>query len=208
MRSQLKKYNIKLLLIYLVSFISLCLLIMIYINFDINNIFDKSYLIEQSIKLEFYINKNFIVFFSLYSLLFIILISIIPFTLPAIILTSIIYKPLLGAIISTICITIASTIFFIFFIRSNLISLFNLKKIEKNKIILKLKKNELLSIFLFRITGGGGLPLIAQNMILFYSKVNLKNFILGTLMGTFPGNLLISFLGIGLFEVIKGFLLS
>ena len=208
MKSKLKKYDKKLLLIYLVSFISLFLLIMIYLDFNINNISDKSYLLEQSIKFEFYINKNFLVFFFLYCFLFIALISIIPFTLPAIILTSIIYKPLLGAIISTICITIASSIFFIFFIRSNLISLFNLKKIERNKFISKLKKNELLSIFLFRITGGGGLPLIAQNMILFYSKVQLKNFFLGTLIGTFPGNLIISFLGIGLFEVIKGFLLS
>ena len=98
--------------------------------------------------------------------------------------------------------------FFLFFKKSNLVSIINLKKIKSNKIILKLKKNELISIFLFRITGGGGIPLIVQNIILFYSNVSLKNFFIGTLSGIFPGNLLLSILGIGIFEALKIFIIS
>tara|TARA_B100000965_G_C19357982_1_gene654745 strand:- start:45 stop:305 length:261 start_codon:yes stop_codon:yes gene_type:complete len=86
--------------------------------------------------------------------------------------------------------------------------LFNLEKIRNHKIALKIKKNELISIFIFRITGGGGMPLLIQNLILFYSKVRFKNFFIGTLVGTLPGNFLISFLGIGLFEALKTFILS
>ena len=89
-----------------------------------------------------------------------------------------------------------------------MVSLFNLKKIKNNKIILKLKKNELISIFIFRITGGGGMPLVMQNIILFYSNVSIKNFFVGTMFGILPGNLLLSILGIGIFEALKLFVFS
>tara|TARA_B100001057_G_scaffold476768_1_gene545171 strand:+ start:1015 stop:1635 length:621 start_codon:yes stop_codon:yes gene_type:complete len=203
-----KKYNVNLIIVYLIILFILCLGILLYVDFDIDKIFEKSYLSEQSLKLELLIQKNFILFSIFYFISFIVFVSIIPFTLPLIFLTSIIYNPIIGAFISTICITLGSLFFFLFFIKSNLVSLIDLKKIKSNKIILKLKKNELISIFFFRITGGGGMPLIAQNIILFYSNVSLKNFFIGTLLGIFPGNLLLSILGIGIFEAIKIFIIS
>jgi len=204
----LKKYNTKILLIYFSILIILGLAILFYIDFEINKIFDKSFLIDQSIILKLYIDNNFLLFSLIYICLFIIIIAIIPFTLPAIFLTSIIFNPVIGSLISTFCITTASLLFFIFLVKSNLINLFNLEKIKENKVYLKLKKNEFLSIFIFRITGGGGMPLVFQNIFLFYSKVSLKNFFLATLLGTFPGNLLISILGIGIFEFLKKIILS
>ncbi len=208
MTFSLKKYNLVILLTYLVILFALIVATLLYVDFEIQKIIEKSFLLSESEKFKLIIEKNYIIFSFFYIVLFIIFVSIIPFTLPGIILTSIIFNPLLGALISTICITCGSTIFFIFFIKSNLISLLDLKKIKENKIILKLKKNELISIFIFRITGGGGMPLIIQNIVLFYSNVTLKNFFIGTLMGTFPGNILISFLGIGIFEAFKRFILS
>tara|TARA_Y100001958_G_C21168355_1_gene500644 strand:- start:401 stop:1021 length:621 start_codon:yes stop_codon:yes gene_type:complete len=205
---KIKKYNVNLIIVYLIILLILCLGILLYVDFDIDKIFEKSYLSEQSLKLELLIQKNFILFSIFYFISFIVFVSIIPFTLPLIFLTSIIYNPIIGAFISTICITLGSLFFFLFFIKSNLVSLIDLKKIKSNKIILKLKKNELISIFFFRITGGGGMPLIVQNIILFYSNVSLKNFFIGTLLGIFPGNLLLSILGIGIFEAIKIFIIS
>tara|TARA_B110000003_G_C16645460_1_gene531828 strand:+ start:1406 stop:2026 length:621 start_codon:yes stop_codon:yes gene_type:complete len=203
-----KKYNTKVLLVYFSFLIILGLTILFYTDFEIDKIFDKSFLLNQSTILKLYINDNFLLFSLIYISLFIIIIAIIPFALPAIFLTSIIFNPVIGALISTFCITTASLIFFIFLIKSNLINLFNLEKIKKSKVYLKLKKNEFLSIFLFRITGGGGMPIVFQNIFLFYSKVSLKNFFLATLLGTFPGNLILSILGIGIFEFLKRFILS
>ena len=200
MISKIKKYNLNLVIIYIIVLFTLCVGILIYVDFSINKILDKSYLLEQSLKLDLLVQKNFIFFSVFYCITFIVFVSIIPFTLPLIFLTSIIYNPIIGAFISTICITLGSIIFFLFFIKSNLVSLFDLKKLKTNKIILKLKKNELISIFIFRITGGGGMPLVIQNIILFYSNVSLKNFFVGTLFGILPGNLLLSILGIGIFE--------
>ena len=34
------------------------------------------------------------------------------------------------------------------------------------------------------------MPLIIQNIILFYSNVSIKNFFVGTMFGILPGNLL------------------
>ena len=208
MIGKLKKYNLNLVIIYIIAFFILCFGILIYVDFSINKILDKSYLLEQSLKLDLLIQKNFIIFSIFYFVSFIVFVSIIPFTLPLIFLTSIIYNPIIGAFISTICITFGSLIFFLFFIKSNLVSLFDLKKLRNNKIILKLKKNELISIFIFRITGGGGMPLIIQNIILFYSNVSIKNFFVGTMFGILPGNLLLSILGIGIFEALKLFVFS
>ena len=206
--SKLKKYNLNLVIIYLIVLSILCFGILIYVDFSLKKILDKSYLLEQSLKLDLLVQKNFVFFSVFYFITFIVFVSIIPFTLPLIFLTSIIYNPIIGAFISTICITLGSLIFFLFFIKSNLVSLFNLKKIKNNKIILKLKKNELISIFIFRITGGGGMPLVMQNIILFYSNVSIKNFFVGTMFGILPGNLLLSILGIGIFEALKLFVFS
>ena len=205
---QFNRYNIYILILYFFIASIFFLFILIYLDFDINKIFNKSYLLEESLKLQDLINNNFIIFTTIYFLLYVIYVSFLPLTLPAIIITSIIFNPILGSIISTFCITLGSSIFFIFFIKSNLVSLFNLEKIRNHKIALKIKKNELISIFIFRITGGGGMPLLIQNLILFYSKVRFKNFFIGTLAGTLPGNFLISFLGIGVFEALKTFILS
>jgi|TARA_B100000787_G_scaffold45675_1_gene32744 uncharacterized membrane protein YdjX (TVP38/TMEM64 family) len=205
---KLNKQNIYYLILY--SFIAflLTLFLLIYLDFDLYKLFNKSYLLDESIKVQNLIKENFTIFIISYFFLYIFYVSFVPITFPIIVITSIIFNPILGSIISTICITLGSAIFFIFFVKTNLVSLFNLDKIRNNKLSLKLKKNELLSIFLFRVTGGGGMPLIIQNLILFYSKVRFKNFIFGTLLGILPGNILISFLGIGIFNGLKLLLLS
>ena len=182
--------------------------LIIYLDFDLNKIFDQAYLSNEALKLQILIKNNFVLFTISYLFIYVVYICFVPIIIPIIIITSIIFDPILGALISTLCITMGSSIFFVFFIKANLVSLFNLTKFRNNKITLKLKKNNLISIFLFRITGGGGLPLVIQNLILFYSKVKFQNFFVGTLIGILPGNLLISFLGIGIFEGIKILLLS
>jgi len=202
------KYNIYILVLYFFIASVFSVFVLIYLDFDLNKFFDKSYLLEETFKLQGLIKDNFALFTIIYFFLYVIYVSFVPLTLPIIIITGIIFNPVLGAIISTFCITLGSSIFFIFFIKANIVSLFNLEKIRNHKIALKLKKNELLSIFLFRVTGGGGMPLIIQNLILFYSKVRFKNFFIGTLTGILPGNFLISFLGIGIFEALKTFILS
>ena len=90
MTFSLKKYNFIILLTYFVIFFALILITLFYVDFEIHKIIEKSFLLSESEKLKFIIEKNFIVFTFLYILLFIIFVSIIPFTLPGIILTSII----------------------------------------------------------------------------------------------------------------------
>ena len=205
---KLNKQNIYFLIFYFVTMFVFILFLYIYSDYNLSKFFDKSYLLNETLKLNNLINDNFILFTIMYFFLYIIYVSFIQIPLPIIIITSIIFNPILGAIMSTLCITIGSSIFFIFFIKANLVSLVNLDKFTNNKVALKLKKNELLTIFLFRVTGGGGMPLIIQNLILFYSKVRFNNFIFGTLVGILPGNLLISFLGVGIFKGLKTLILS
>ena len=76
-------------------------------------------------------------------------------------------------------------------------------KLKNNKIIKKLKKKEFLSILIFRLIGGGGLPFLLQNLVLYYSGVKSKNYFFGTIMGIIPGTFLLSVLGISIFTGIK-----
>ena len=202
------KHQIYFLSFYLFIVSISALLLVIYLDYDLFKLFNKSYLVDEALKLQEKIKDNYIFFTISYLFFYIAYVCFVPITIPLIVITSIIFNPIIGALVSTLCITIGSSIFFIFFIKANLVSLFNLEKIRNNKITLKLKKNELLSIFLFRLSGGGGLPLIIQNLILFYSKVKFKNFIFGTLIGILPGNLLLSFLGVGIFKGLKIWILS
>lgn len=202
------KHQIYFLSFYLFIVSISALLLVIYLDYDLFKLFNKSYLVDEALKLQEKIKDNYIFFTISYLFFYIAYVCFVPITIPLIVITSIIFNPIIGALVSTLCITIGSSIFFIFFIKANLVSLFNLEKIRNNKITLKLKKNELLSIFFFRITGGGGAPLIIQNLILFYSKVKFKNFIFGTLIGILPGNLLLSFLGVGIFKGLKILILS
>ena len=202
------KHQIYFLSFYLFIVSISALLLVTYLDYDLFKLFNKSYLVDEALKLQEKIKDNYIFFTISYLFFYIAYVCFVPITIPLIVITSIIFNPIIGALVSTLCITIGSSIFFIFFIKANLVSLFNLEKIRNNKITLKLKKNELLSIFLFRLSGGGGLPLIIQNLILFYSKVKFKNFIFGTLIGILPGNLLLSFLGVGIFKGLKILILS
>ena len=202
------KHQIYFLSFYLFIVSISALLLVIYLDYDLFKLFNKSYLVDEALKLQEKIKDNYIFFTISYLFFYIAYVCFVPITIPLIVITSIIFNPIIGALVSTLCITIGSSIFFIFFIKANLVSLFNLEKIRNNKITLKLKKNELLSIFLFRLSGGGGIPLIIQNLILFYSKVKFKNFIFGTLIGILPGNLLLSFLGVGIFKGLKILILS
>jgi uncharacterized membrane protein YdjX (TVP38/TMEM64 family) len=202
------KHQIYFLSFYLFIVSISALLLVIYLDHDLYKLFNKSYLVDEALKLQEKIKDKYIFFTISYLFFYIAYVCFVPITIPLIVITSIIFNPIIGALVSTLCITVGSSIFFIFFIKANLVSLFNLEKIRNNKITLKLKKKELLSIFLFRLSGGGGLPLIIQNLILFYSKVKFKNFIFGTLIGILPGNLLLSFLGVGIFKGLKILILS
>ena len=65
MIGKLKKYNLNLVIIYIIAFFILCFGILIYVDFSINKILDKSYLLEQSLKLDLLIQKKFYYFLSL-----------------------------------------------------------------------------------------------------------------------------------------------
>ena len=149
------------------------------------------------------LDENFLIFTLLYTFLYILFIATFPLPFPLIILTSSIFNPFIATMISTVSITLGSMFFFIVFFKLHLDKIFTLKNIKKSKIFLKIKKNELLAVSIFRLTGGGGLPFVIQNIILVYSRIKLNNFVIGTFIGILPSIFLLSLLGLGIFEGLK-----
>ena len=138
----------------------------------------------------------------IYIIFYIIYISLLPIPLPVVIISSVIFNPFVATLISTICISIGSLIFFSL-LNLGIMPKFESIKLKNNKIIKKLKKKEFLSILIFRLAGGGGLPFLLQNLVLYYSGVKSKNYFFGTIIGIIPGTFLLSVLGIGIFTGIK-----
>ena len=197
-----KNYKTLVLFFYFILF---CIVFFLFSNltdFDFSRSFDTDYLKIKGIELKSLLDSNYILFFVIYIIFYIIYMSLLPIPLPVVIISSVIFNPLVATLISTICISIGSLIFFSL-LNLGIMPKFESIKLKNNKIIKKLKKKEFLSILIFRLTGGGGLPFLLQNLVLYYSGVKSKNYFFGTIMGIIPGTFLLSVLGISIFTGIK-----
>jgi len=179
-------------LIYLLSFL----------NFEFSEIFVLTNLKYIGFEIKKLLYEKYLLFSFIYIIFFIIYVTVIPLPFPAIIITSVIFNPVIATLISTTCISIGSLIFF-YFLNLGFMPKFKFSSFKNSKILKNIKKKELLSILIFRLFGGGGLPFLAQNLVLYYSKVKYRNYFIGTIVGTLPGNFLLTVLGISIFTGIK-----
>ena len=134
-----KNYKTLVLFFY---FILLCIVFFLFSNltdFDFSRSFDIDYLKIKGIELKSLLDSNYILFFVIYIIFYIIYISLLPIPLPVVIISSVIFNPFVATLISTICISIGSLIFFSL-LNLGIMPKFESIKLKNNKIIKKLKK--------------------------------------------------------------------
>jgi len=195
--------NVKVVLgsIYLISLG--ILLYTLFSFFEISEIGNFSYIKDNSQLLINYKNENLELFIFLFFIFSIIWIFLLGFASPLIILTGCIFGKFLGSFIALASITIGCTILYCFanFYLKNLFKNYLDRKISSFKHLFK--KNEFLYYFLFRLTGGLGIPFAIQNILPIVFEMKIKNYFYSTLIGLIPTIFIFSSIGSGLKNLIS-----
>jgi len=170
---------------------------------ELNRLDDFSYYKELQIKLEKSIGDNLLINIIIFFLFCLIWISLLGFGSPLLLISGIMFGKWLGTIVSVISITtgalalyIIANYFFKNFVRDIL------EKKFANYIDL-FKKNEFFYFFVFRLSGGLGIPFGLQNILPVVFNIKRTNYFFASFLGFIPMFFIWNTIGAGLNEYIK-----
>ena len=188
--------------------ISYVLILFVFLYFifsyiELNRLDDFSYYKELQIKLEKSIGDNLLINIIIFFLFCLIWISLLGFGSPLLLISGIMFGKWLGTIVSVISITtgalalyIIANYFFKNFVRDIL------EKKFANYIDL-FKKNEFFYFFVFRLSGGLGIPFGLQNILPVVFNIKRTNYFFASFLGFIPMFFIWNTIGAGLNEYIK-----
>jgi uncharacterized membrane protein YdjX (TVP38/TMEM64 family) len=175
----------------------------VFLQIEISRLNDFSYYkelqadIESLIGNKFYIN---LLIFFVFSVAWVVLLG---FGSPLLIISGIFFDKWIGTLMSVISISLGALILYIIanFFFKNLIN----KLLEKkfSKYINLFKKNEFYYFFIFRLTGGLGLPFPLQNTLPVIFNMKKINYFFASILGFVPGMFVIVSIGSGVNKFIK-----
>ena len=175
----------------------LILVLVIFVSFNIFVDFNYIFQLLLSGNLRDFINENYWESFFIFLLLNTIYIFFLGFGSISLILAIILFEPITGLVLCVISKTAGSTFNIIFFQKN----IFNKVKINyKKKFLKKLLKVQFLFVAILRILPG--LPIQIVNSIISYLKVDIKNQIIGSLIGFSLSNGIFIFFLNNVYEVI------
>tara|TARA_B100000963_G_scaffold361031_1_gene394472 strand:- start:190 stop:909 length:720 start_codon:yes stop_codon:yes gene_type:complete len=195
--------NLKLFLGISYIMILFAFLYFIFSYVELNRLDDFSYYKELQIKLEKSIGDNLLINIIIFFLFCLIWISLLGFGSPLLLISGIMFGKWLGTIVSVISITtgalalyIIANYFFKNFVRDIL------EKKFANYIDL-FKKNEFFYFFVFRLSGGLGIPFGLQNILPVVFNIKRTNYFFASFLGFIPMFFIWNTIGAGLNEYIK-----
>ena len=175
----------------------LILVLVIFVSFNIFVDFNYIFQLLLSGNLRDFINENYWESFFIFLLLNTIYIFFLGFGSISLILAIILFEPITGLVLCVISKTAGSTFNIIFFQKN----IFNKVKINyKKKFLKKLLKVQFLFVAILRILPG--LPIQIVNSTISYLKVDIKNQIIGSLIGFSLSNGIFIFFLNNVYEVI------
>ena len=175
----------------------LILVLVIFVSFNIFVDFNYIFQLLLSGNLRDFINENYWESFFIFLLLNTIYIFFLGFGSISLILAIILFEPITGLVLCVISKTAGSTFNIIFFQKN----IFNKVKINyKKKFLKKLLKVQFLFVAILRILPG--LPIQFVNSTISYLKVDVKNQIIGSLIGFSLSNGIFIFFLNNVYEVI------
>ena len=117
---------------------------------------------------------------------------------PIAILSGFIFGQWAGTILTAVSFTIGSSLLYKiaqYYFSNFIVNNFS-NRIEKYKFFFK--QDELLYFFIFRLTGGAGIPFAIQNVLPVIFDMKIKNYIISTLFGLLPTIFIFNSLGSGI----------
>ena len=188
-----------------ISYITILLifLYMIFSYVEIKRLDDFLYYKELQINLEQAVGKNLylnLITFFLFSLIWV---SLLGFGSPLLIISGILFGKWIGTFISVLSISVGSLILYSiasFFFKDLVHNLLEKKFL---KYINLFRKNEFNYFFIFRLTGGLGIPFGLQNILPVLFNIKKTNYFFASFLGFIPIFFIWNTIGSGLNRYIK-----
>ena len=175
----------------------------LFLQIDIGRLNDFSYYKEVQINIDNFVGDKIYINLIVFFLFTVTWISLLGFGSPLLIISGILFGKWIGTAISVLSISLGALILYIIanFFFKDLIN----KILEKkfSKYIDLFKKNEFYYFFIFRLSGGLGIPFPLQNTLPVIFNMKKINYFFSSFLGFIPGFFIFNSIGFGINKFIK-----
>tara|TARA_B110000211_G_C13970954_1_gene504948 strand:- start:191 stop:916 length:726 start_codon:yes stop_codon:yes gene_type:complete len=175
----------------------------IFIQIEINRLNDFSYYKELQVRIESFIGDKFYINLIIFFLFALIWVALLGFGSPLLIISGIFFGKWVGTAISVLSISLGALILYLIanFFFKDLIKKMLAEKYSKY--IYLFKKNEFYYFFIFRLSGGLGIPFPFQNTLPVIFNMKKTNYFFSSFLGFIPGFFIFNSIGFGINKFIK-----
>ena len=188
--------------------ISYLLILSIFLYFifsqvELSRMNDFLYYKEVQVNLESYISNNFYINLILFSLFSVVWIALLGFGSPLLIISGILFGKWAGTFVSVISVSLGALLLYsiVNFFFKDLI--YKLLEKKFSKYIFLFNKNEFYYFFIFRLSGGLGIPFPLQNTLPVIFNMKKINYFFASVLGFAPGFFIWNTIGSGISQFIK-----
>ena len=175
----------------------------LFLQIEIGRLNDFSYYKEIQINIDNFIGDKIYINLIIFFLFTVIWISLLGFGSPLLIISGILFGKWIGTVVSVLSISMVSLILYTIanFFFKDLIN----KLLEKkfSKYIDLFKKNEFYYFFIFRLSGGLGIPFPLQNTLPVIFNMKKTNYFFSSVLGFIPAFFIFNSIGFGINKFIK-----
>ena len=175
----------------------------VFLQIEINRLNDFSYYKELQASIDSLIGGKLYINLLIFFVFSIVWIALLGFGTPLLIISGIFFGKWVGTFISVVSISCGALILYVIanFFFKDLIN----KLLEKkfSKYISLFKKNEFYYFFIFRLTGGLGLPFPLQNTLPVIFNMKKINYFFASILGFVPSMFIMATVGSGINRFIK-----
>lgn len=175
----------------------------VFTGIEINRLDNFSYYKELQADLETFISSNIAINLIYFFIFAIIWVSLLGFGSPILIFSGILFGQWLGTVVSVISISIGALVLYTlgnFFFRDIVKAILE-KKFERY--IHLFQKNEFYYFFIYRFSGGLGVPFGLQNLIPVLFGMKKTNYFFASFFGFIPGFFILNTIGAGMNSYIE-----
>ena len=175
----------------------------IFAQIEINRLNDFSYYKEIQVHIDSFVGDKLYINLIIFFIFTVIWVVLLGFGSPLLIISGILFGKWLGTAISVLSISLGALILYTIadFFFKDLINRILEKKFSKY--IELFKKNEFYYFFIFRISGGFGIPFPLQNTLPVIFNMKKINYFFSSFLGFIPGFFIFNSIGFGINKFIK-----
>jgi len=188
--------------------ISYLLILFIFLYFifskiEIDRLNDFSYYKEIQFNIDSFVGDKLYINLLVFFLFTLIWVSLLGFGSPLLIISGILFGKWIGTIVSVLSITLGALLLYTI---ANFFFKDLVKKILEKKFLKYIElfnKNEFFYFFIFRLSGGLGIPFPLQNTLPVIFNMKKINYFFASLLGFIPGFFIFNNIGFGINKFIK-----